>query len=446
MNEDRVTLIISDLHVGGGAADPGDDHVCHRQQLVNFLREQAQSPEGRSGRLELFINGDFLEFAQTNTSAFSLVSERCWCTQDESAAKLQTIVKGHPEIFQALADFQRAGNVVTLAAGNHDVDLYWPRVQALLREAVGESLRFEIGQEWVERYGGLLQIGHGHMSDVANRFDNWARPVVTAQWGIECLEMCPGTLFMVKFVNRLEAQYPFADNLLPVTKLAWVLLRENKRSFAAVGWMFARFLATTSGTVLSASEADAFGHRLLGDVQNRRARRERLEAILRELGKTQEADSLAARSWSEAQLAEVMFFLLGRIDGAVWNELFTPEEEGVDLGADDITLSAIIQANFVDGKRQLREVARKRALLKGAAVVVMGHTHQEDSLQWDGGRYFNPGSWTRYLELDEHARVTLEDLRDESKYPYALNYVRVERSGASLKSTMVNIDRGGEPD
>lgn len=439
MNEDQVTLIISDLHVGGGTADPGDDHVFHRQQFVEFLRTQARSPEGRSGRLELFINGDFLEFAQTNTTAFSLLSDDCWCTEDESMAKLQTIVLGHPQIFQGLADFQASGNVVTLAAGNHDVDLYWPRVQALLRKVAGANLRFEIGQEWVERYGGLLQIGHGHMSDVANRFENWARPIVTKHWGVECLEMCPGTLFMVKFVNHLEAQYPFADNLLPVTKLAFVLLRESKRSFAAVGWMFTRFVATTSGTVLSV-EGDDFGNQLLNDVQNTRERRERLEEILSQFGRLEDADSLAARSWSEERLADVMIFLLGRIENSTWDMLFTPQES-VDLGADEVTLSAIAKANFANGKLQLREVARKRARLKGAAVVVMGHTHQEDTDEWDDRKYFNPGSWTRYLELDEHSRVTLDQLRDESKYPYALNYVRVERCGDSLQSKMINIDR-----
>jgi len=32
--------------------------------------------------------------------------------------------------------------------------------------------------------------------------------------------MCPGTLFMVKFVNWLEQEYPFADHLKPVTALS----------------------------------------------------------------------------------------------------------------------------------------------------------------------------------------------------------------------------------
>jgi predicted phosphodiesterase len=73
----------------------------------------------------------------------------------------------------------------------------------------------------------------------------------------------------------------------------------------------------------------------------------------------------------------------------------------------------------------------------------MGHTHQPDEVQLDGGMYYNPGSWTRYLELGSGDEVTLEDLKDEARYPYQLNYVRVESSGAAaLKSKMVCFEQG----
>jgi hypothetical protein len=83
-------------------------------------------------------------------------------------ATLESILQVHPDIFAELVSFQHNGNLVTIAAGNHDVDLFWPKVQQRLREAAGVRLRFELGEEWVERHGGRLQIGHGHMSDVVN--------------------------------------------------------------------------------------------------------------------------------------------------------------------------------------------------------------------------------------------------------------------------------------
>ena len=210
MSDGRITLIVSDLDVGGGPADKGDDHVYHRNQLVDFVRREAATPEGQAGRLELLFNGDFLEFAQTNVAAFSHLSDERWCTELESLSKLETIIAGHPDIFESLEAFQRPGNVVTIAAGNHDVDLYWGKVQARIRAVAGKDVRFEIGQEWVERYGGKLQIGHGHMSDPANRFNHWDRPIVGGPYGIECLEMCPGTLFMAAFSPRAHIVRPRA--------------------------------------------------------------------------------------------------------------------------------------------------------------------------------------------------------------------------------------------
>jgi UDP-2,3-diacylglucosamine pyrophosphatase LpxH len=440
MSDKRVTLIVSDLHVGGGAADPGDDHVFHKGQFAQLLRDQAATPEGRSGDIELLVNGDFLEFAQTDTDAFVFRSDDCWCTQRESLHKLDTIVRGHEQIFAALRDFQRDGNRVTLAAGNHDVDLYWPAVQQRLRDAVGPRLQFEIGRDWVDRHDGLLQVGHGHMCDGANRFRNWPRPVVRAADGTECLEMCPGTLFMVKFVNKLEARYPFADNLLPVTKLAGVLLSDDKAGFGAVGWMFTRFVATSDVAKLGIDQTH--GQRLLAGLRNSRERSRYLVTQLDRAGLSAAARRAEA-GLDEARLAEAMFALLGRIDDATWHALFdVPPVPTLSLQS-DVTLSAVVGANFVDGKEELRKVAQKRAISRSAKVVVMGHTHQADIVPMaDGSMYYNPGSWTRYLELAKGQRVTLDDLRREDNYPYALNVVRVEPHADGLRSEMVCVDRG----
>ena len=56
----------------------------------------------------------------------------------------------------------------------------------------------------------------------------------------------------------------------------------------------------------------------------------------------------------------------------------------------------------------------------------MGHTHLPDKQSFDNRHYLNPGSWTRYLDLEEHPHPSLDDLRDEARYPYELNYILVE--------------------
>ncbi len=241
MNEKRVTIIVSDLHLGGGPADPGDDHVYNDAQFTHFIEMIGGTPDGRAGEVELIINGDFLEFAQVGQEFYTLGSTTCWCSEVESLKKLELILNGHSDIFAALNKFKVKGNDVTIAAGNHDVDLYWPKVRTRLREAAG-AVSFQLGTDWFQRYEGRLQIGHGHMFDPANKFKNWSNPVLSGPHGIPRLEMCPGTLFMVKFVNWLEQEYPFSDNIKPVTALASILLKEDRFGLGMVGWMFSKFL------------------------------------------------------------------------------------------------------------------------------------------------------------------------------------------------------------
>ena len=252
MNDKPVTVIVSDLHVGGGHADPGDDHVYDKNQFVAFLRELSKDRAGSVGDIELIINGDFLEFAQVLPERYTLGSAHYWCSEEESHDKLMAIVNGHGEIFEALREFQTSGNVVTIAAGNHDVDLYWDRVQKTLRSKAG-GVQFELSREVYKRYGRKLVIGDGHMYDAANSFEYWGEPRLFISPSEKRLEMCPGTLFMVKFVNWLEKKnYKFADNVIPITGLARVLWKEDKLGMLAVAWALSRFAArhpfVTAGT------------------------------------------------------------------------------------------------------------------------------------------------------------------------------------------------------
>src|SRR5262249_49575436 len=154
-----------------------------------------------------------------------------WCSESESLAKLDCILAGHPKVFEALREFQTPHNRVTIFPGNHDVDLYWDRVQKKFREKAGDDVNIETREITYKRYGGRLHISHGHLFpsiDPANDFKHWRNPILAQPKDSDPkrLEMCPGTLFVVKFVNFLEAEYPFADNLHPEMDLARILARE----------------------------------------------------------------------------------------------------------------------------------------------------------------------------------------------------------------------------
>ncbi len=445
MRDRPVVIVISDLHLGGGAADRGDDHVFDNHQLQRFIDGLLASADGQAGRIELYINGDFLEFAQVRPDVYTLRSARAWCSEQESLIKLEAILQGHANVFDALRRFSGPGNVVTLAAGNHDVDLFWSGVQARLKAVAGE-LRFVLGDEWTARFGGLLQIAHGHQRDQANRFKNWSSPFLEHR-GERRLEMCPGTLFMVKFVNWLEDRYPFADNIKPVGALRRILWRENKLGLLTVAWMLSRFALRHPGASMGKgaeqlSEEQLF--RVIVDgIQDDAALAETVRGWYRrhfESGASDEAVDAALRE--PKRLEQLLMSVMAEEDPAVLQDAFnTVTVRPGTLGDTQNTLQIAAQGR-VDDKQLFRELARERMDETGAKVVVLGHTHCPDEVRDGATCYFNPGSWTRYAELDKHAGLTLESLRDETRYPYALNFVRVEqRKDGGLEASMLNFEK-----
>jgi len=433
MSDKPITVIISDLHVGGGANDKGDDHVYQKQQFVRFLES---IPEARDGKVELFINGDFLEFAQVLPDVFQPISPKFWCSQDESKQKLNAILTGHKDMFDALGGFQKNGNQVTISAGNHDVDLYWPVVQDDLKQAIHPNIKFELGETVYFRYGTRLVIGHGHMYDPANSFKNWKDPIDKKQ---QRLEMCPGTLFMVKFVNWLEAKFPFSDNVKPVTALGRLLWSEKRPDFKAAAKVLFQFTYKNPLTALgidSTSDLEGIGKALLIELSVNETLQQQITTLYREArDPNATTETVMNELSSEESLIEFLKEVLLKLAPPLWLPMLGEIEAG-SLGSEDETTLSILRSGMSKDKENLRNKAIEYLAMESGAyeVVVFGHTHQPD--EWRGtygnldGGYFNPGSWTRYVDLDKIQNLKLADLENEDDFPYQLNFIRVEQSNS----------------
>lgn len=435
MTDKPVTIIISDLHVGGGPHDAGDDHVYQTNELPRFVEEVGNSVEGQAGCVELFINGDFLEFAQVRPEVYTLGSATYWCSEKESMLKLNTIIDGHPDIFATLKDFQAHGNQVTLAAGNHDVDLYWGDVQKRLRE-VGGPVSFATGQDVYTRYDGRLVVGHGHMLDPANRFKNWADPFAVNNGELR-LEMCPGTLFMVKFVNKLEERYKFSDNMKPITALARVLMKEEKMGFVAAAWSLLSFIGRNPLTALGKDKSDptkavAIGSRIATALQNPVFLTRVTNLYQTYIDPAVTPKDVADRLKTDKDVIEFVNQLVVKADPDEWVDAFDAVGKST-LGKSPHTLS-ILKAGMAKDKEDLRSNAELKMAASKIEVVVFGHTHQPD--EWRGvdgksdGGYFNPGSWTRYVDVTDMPKLKLADLENEQDFPYQLNYIRIKQNGS----------------
>jgi len=444
MRQKPLTLIVSDLHMGDGQA--GDDFVDHNRQFANFVDAQVRTEQGKKGDIELIINGDFLEFVQVRPDLYTLNSQDYWCSEAESLTKLESIIEGHPQAFRALADFQKPGNVVTLFAGNHDVDLYWEGVRDRLRQVAG-NLNIELSSDTYTRYGGRLHISHGHLFptiDTANGFSHWSNPVLRLpdDNAPPRLEMCPGTLFVARFVNPLEAKYPFADNLHPETELLRILWKEHRWGLLTVGWLGTRFLKQHFGAALSTtSDKSDIGVQILDAIRLDPFFREKIAELCNDLlglsGMT--ADSVQDRYTSIDNVEQLLAALLA-VDGTTdkWLdtiELAKPATSAIGSAGGE-TLS-IIETGRIDVRAACATIARGK-WKAGAEIVVLGHTHIPEQLDEDGRRYYNPGSWTRYV--DDASSLKLSDLANELAYPYRLNYIRVEAVEGRLQSNFLCIE------
>lgn len=424
MTQKPVTLIVSDLHMGSGQA--GDDFVHQGSQFSRFLREQEQTAQGQRGNLELIINGDFLELAQVNADAYSLGSPTYWCSEAESLLKLSVILDGHGGIFQQLGAFQATGNRVTVMAGNHDVDLYWSRVQQTLRAAAG-PVHFELGDVWYSRYEGRLRISHGHMLDPANRFKNWSNPVLLDDTGVMRLEMCPGTLFVVKFVNWLENEYPFADNLHPVTKLTDILAKEDRFGLVTVAWMLSRFAIRHPGAALGTKRKSVVGPRLRQMIAVDPEFLAAITKLYQQIHGSRNATPKVVRSLlsTERAVSDFICELLPKLPPEEWLPVFDRAKPVTLATGRKSGATLAVYKGRIELDKECRTEARKQ-WKSGAEIVVLGHTHLPEQMSSGTQQYFNPGSWTRYVDAKRAASLTMEDLRNEYQFPYELNYVRVE--------------------
>ncbi len=431
MIEMPTTIVISDLHLGGGKKnDPGDDHVDDKQQLVRFLGEISREKDGPA---ELFINGDFLEFAQVLPEAYALRSPKYWCSEAESLAKLEVIISGHGDIFEALKEFQRRGNRVTVAPGNHDVDLYWLGVRKRLRAAAG-PLKFELRKTLCSRYDGRLLIGHGHMYDPANSFRNWKQPVLDDAPGGPRLEMCPGTLFIVEFVNWLDQRYPFSDNIKPVSALIRMLWNEQRHDFWAAARTLAQFIKHSPSSALGSAPISIEGDsNIARSIKIELATNKAFAKSMAQLYRmTRDVKTNSQQVVQDLGSKEDITEFLGEVIARVSPDIWVPI---IKVAIQSGTLSVARAAARSSKERDLlREEAIVQLMEEGQEVVVFGHTHQPD--EWRGsqnkldGGYFNPGSWTRYVDLDKinsnkNHPLTIDDLKDETDFPYQLNYIRI---------------------
>jgi UDP-2,3-diacylglucosamine pyrophosphatase LpxH len=440
-----IRFIISDLHIGAGNAQDDFDQDRNFSLFIESLLERKKT--------ELIINGDFVDFVQMPLArqtcrSFSPLGN----TEQESRAKLQAGMEGHPAVFDALRSFVAAGHRLVIIPGNHDVDFFWPGVREDLEERLGspeaDLLHFELSG--VYRTEGL-RVEHGHQYFEDTMFADFTNPFLTDSNGEQRLERCWGNCFLMYFTENLRRKNPFVDNVKPLSSLVWLGIQDETIPFKLQhAYKLCSFIMHVGFPPFKPGK----NRQWQGDPyeEERRNSRRRILARLLPFGLAGKMESISDPE--------------GGIIRAVLADAETCEGNGHAGGNGNGNGNGHTEGNGHGsaygpfgrkGKLALDPLATREDSLSLKArelllcedeldVVVFGHDHRYYSNQLqpslDGKRgkfYINTGTWIPMLFLNRaHRQLHWKDLRDPSLYTQLLTYAEVRhsfgRTTAELKS------------
>ena len=252
----NTILVVSDLHLTSGINaqtgrwSPTEDFFWD-EEFRDFLTYHTDR-----SRCTLVINGDWFDFLQVlvfptddEKRRFGIDSadiDRVYglgCSEPACVFEMAKMLGGHPVLFDALGDFLAGGNELKIVKGNHDVELFWPAVQELLRSdllrrARRTGKRVVPGQieflPWIFYVPGRLYVEHGNQYEPTCAFRNFLFPMLPFPYagGRDHLELDLSGLLVRYLTNRIEPIFPLADNVRPLTDV-YVMLWKNHPWLAA---------------------------------------------------------------------------------------------------------------------------------------------------------------------------------------------------------------------
>lgn len=157
----------------------------------------------------------------------------------KSVLKLDVVLNGHSEFFDALAEWLGSGHRIIIVKGNHDLEWYWLAVRNYLRmdlatrlakacaQPVDEILKASVlpNLTFIDHsliVDGDFYIEHGHRYDPLTRVIGGA----TVNEGKE-LNIPFGSFINRYLLNYIEKDYPFIDNIRPTENILPIMLRHR---------------------------------------------------------------------------------------------------------------------------------------------------------------------------------------------------------------------------
>jgi len=433
-NNEPDLIIVSDLHLSEGwdsetkKIDRNEDFFFDKE-FCRFLKHFRSKSANSKRKLRLIMAGDIFDFLQVTSlpKADSALMKNnkeelpygLGTLPEHTIWKLtQEVVPGHWIFFESLVDFVSDGHEIVVIPGNHDIELTDPDVQIAFKRVLLEMGKDEDERlikskvrflPWFYYEPGLIFIEHGHQYDALNSFDYLLYP--KREDGT--FELPAGSFFVRYLFNQLEAEYPFADNMKPVTQFAWWLMKKHWYRPSCYGG-FGKYLVALWKILEKANPIEPIYERQV------RAKQKRAIQALAEENALTENNLLklnVLREHSALHRKEPSCRTC-RLIWLLWNLLV-----GV-------------------GEVKLEDKAQEIQKIFGVSYVVFGHTHRADLMRFGLAHsrpieYYNTGTWTKcFAENHEDAL-----LKSENEFAFC----HYSRSNEKMQLMRWNDDRG-EPE
>jgi UDP-2,3-diacylglucosamine pyrophosphatase LpxH len=221
-----TSIVISDLHLG-----KGDDFDIFKAPGKEDAFEAFLDHCGRiTGPIELIVNGDFVDFLQLKP--WDIYSrDGKLSIREQALIKVREIVNGNSRVLTALATFLGKANArLVLLIGNHDVELAYNEVWAVIEDALlsggADRARLQFENRATQYNftvgGATVHVEHGNIGDPFNEivYKDLFEDAETNNG----FQFPPGTHFVYDVINKFKEELSFVDLLKPEVPAVPLLL------------------------------------------------------------------------------------------------------------------------------------------------------------------------------------------------------------------------------
>jgi len=225
-NVEKFIIVVSDCHLSAGRVyegklNPHEDFHFDEEMadlVEHFSRGRYGSGADGPVEVELVLAGDYLdplnvpidgEFEDAITEAVAL-------------RKIDAILDAHPRVFNAFRKFASLpGKSITYLIGNHDADLFFPKVRERITRAWDPEGRFPSPKVEVVAdrdrltFPGGVEIRHGNQLEAGSQL-SFEQPLLTKHLEEPVLNIPWSSFYVLKIVNRLKWEREFLDKVRPV--------------------------------------------------------------------------------------------------------------------------------------------------------------------------------------------------------------------------------------